>query len=54
MKIPGIRQFEALKALKPKENKQGIKTFNGIFPKGMRANKNKNEIYEIKSLGRNN
>ena len=44
----GIKQVEALKALKPEENKEDIESVDGIFPKEMRTNKIKNEIYEIK------
>ena len=43
-----IKQVEALKASKSEENKEGIKPFEGIFPKDMRTNKSKNEIDEIK------
>ena len=44
----GIKQIEALKALKPEENKEDIKSVEGIFSKGMRTNEIKNEIDEIK------
>ena len=44
----GIKQFETLKALKSEEIKQDIKPVKGIFPKDMRTNEIKNEIYEIK------
>ena len=43
----GIKQVEALKALKSEENKEDIKSVEEIFPKVMRPNKIKNEIYEI-------
>ena len=43
-----IKQVEALKNLKPKENKEDIKSIERIFPKGMRTNEIKNETYEIK------
>ena len=43
----GIKQVEALKALKPVENKELVIT-EGIFPKDMRTIEIKNEIYEIK------
>ena len=43
----GIKQVEALKALKSEENKES-KSNEGLFPKEMRANKFKNEIYDIK------
>ena len=42
-----IKQVEALKALKPVENKELVIT-EGIFPKDMRTIEIKNEIYEIK------
>ena len=45
----GIKQVEALKALKLEENKEDIKSTDGIFPKDMGTNKIKNEIYEIKN-----
>ena len=41
----GIQQIEALKALKPAENKKDIKS---IFPKEMRTNEIKAEIDEMK------
>ena len=44
----GIKQVEDSKALKPEENKEEIKSIKGIFPKDMRTNEIKNEIYEIK------
>ena len=44
----GIKQVEALKALKSEENKEDIKSTEGIFPKDIRTNEIKNEIYEIK------
>ena len=44
----GIKQAEALKALKPQKNKGDIKSIEGIFLKEMRTNKIKNEIHEIK------
>ena len=44
----GIKQVEALKSLKPEENKEYIKLIEGIFPKDMRTNAIKNEIDEIK------
>ena len=34
----GIKQVEALKVLKPDENKEEIKSIKGIFPKDMRTN----------------
>ena len=42
-----IKQGEALKALKPEENKEPEST-EGIFPKDTRTNEIKTEIYEIK------
>ena len=44
----GIKQVEALKGLKPEENKEGIKSVEGIFPKEKRTNEINNEIDEIK------
>ena len=44
----GIKQVDALKALKSEKNKQDIKSSGGIFSKDMRTNKIKNEIDEIK------
>ena len=44
----GIKQFEALKALKPEESRHYIKSIDGIFSKEMRTNEIKNEIYKIK------
>ena len=44
----GIKQVEVLKALKPEENKEDIKSTEGIFPKEMRTNEIKNKIHEIK------
>ena len=44
----GIKQVEALKALKPEEKKEDIKSVEGVFPKDMRVNEINNEIYEIK------
>ena len=43
----GIKQVEALKALKQEENNEPEST-EGIFPKGMRTNEIKDEIHEIK------
>ena len=34
----GKKQVEALEVLKPEENKEDIKSMEGLFPKGMRAN----------------
>ena len=41
-------QVELLKASKQEENKQDIKSIDGIYPKETRTNKIKNEIHEIK------
>ena len=38
----------SFKTLKSYENKQDIKSTDGIFPKEMRTNEIKNKIYEIK------
>ena len=43
----GIKQVEALKALKPEEN-QELETIEGLFPKKIRNNEIKSEIDEIK------
>ena len=48
IKDEGIKQIEALTALKSDENKEYTKSIEGIFLKDMRTNKIKNEIYEIK------
>ena len=40
-----IKQFEALKHLKPEEELESIE---GLFPKNMRTDEIKNETYEIK------
>ena len=53
IKDQGIKQVEALRALKPKINKEDIKSIEGIFPKDIRTNKIKNEIYEIKKWEEN-
>ena len=42
------KQVEALEVFKPEENKEGTKSIEGLFPKEMRNDKIKNEIYEIK------
>ena len=46
----GIKQIEALKALKPKKNEEDIKTVEGIFPNEMRI---ENEINWIKKWEEN-
>ena len=43
----GIKHVEALKALKSEKN-QEQKSIVGLFPKEMRTNEFKNEIFEIK------
>ena len=43
----GIKQVEALEALRPEEN-QELESIEGLFPKNMRNNEIKNEIDEIK------
>ena len=45
-----IKQVEALIPLKPEENKEDIKSIEGIFPKEMETNEIKNEIDKIKNL----
>ena len=49
----GIKQAEALKALKPEENNEP-KSIEGIFPKYKRTNEIKNKMHEIKKMGREN
>ena len=44
----GIRQAEALKALKSEEDKDDIKSMEGVFQKDMRSNESKIETYEVK------
>ena len=44
----GIKQVQALQALKSDKNKQDIKSIDGIFPKEIRTNQIKNQIYETK------
>ena len=48
----GITQVEALKVLKPEENKEDIKLLEGIFPNDMRSYEIKNEIHQIKKRKR--
>ena len=43
----GIKQVEALLALKQEEN-QELESIEGLFPNNMRTNEMKNEIDEIK------
>ena len=43
----GTKQAENLKALKPEENKEDIKSIEGIFPKDMRTNAIKNEMMKM-------
>ena len=47
-KDKGTKQVEALKALKLEKNKEDITSIEEIFPKVMRTNEIKNEVYEIK------
>ena len=47
----GIKQAEALKALKPEENNEP-KSIEGIFPKYKRTNEIKNKMHEIKKNGK--
>ena len=42
------KPIEALEVLKPEENKQDLKSIEGIFPKEMRTNETKNELDEFK------
>ena len=44
----GQKQVKALEVLKPEENKEEIKSVEGLFLKEMRTNEIKNEIDEIK------
>ena len=44
----GIKQVDALKALKPEENQQNLKAIERIFPKETRSNEINNEFSEIK------
>ena len=44
------KQVEALKSLEQEKDKEDIKSIQRIFPKDMKTNKIKNEIYEIKEL----
>ena len=44
-----IKQFQTLKALKPEENQEDIKSTKGIFQKDIRTNEIKNEISEIRN-----
>ena len=48
----GKKHIEALEVLKPEENKEDIKSVEGLFPKGMRTIEIKNEIEEIKKWGK--
>ena len=47
----GKKYVEVLKVLKAEENKEGIKSVEGIFPKEMRTNEIKNEIDDFKKWG---
>ena len=42
------KQVEALEVLQPETNKEEIKSVEGLFPKWMKTNEVKNEIYKIK------
>ena len=42
-----MQHVEALKTLKPKENKKR-ESIEGFFPKDIKTNKLKNEVYEVK------
>ena len=50
----GKKQVEALEVLKPEENKEDVKSAEGLFPKWIRTNEIKNEIDEFKKMGRKN
>ena len=52
IKYQGIKQIEALKALKPEEN-QELESIERFFPKKIRTNETKNEIDEIKKCEEN-
>ena len=41
----GKKKFEALKALKPEEIKEDIKSIEGLFPKEIRTGEIKSEVY---------
>ena len=45
----GQKQINTLEVLKPEENKEEIKSVEGLFPKGIGTNEIKKEIDEIKS-----
>ena len=51
--MQGIKQVEALKALKPEEN-QELESIEGLFPKKVRNYEAKNEIDEVKKWGEKN
>ena len=44
----GIKQVEALEALKLEENKEDLKSMEGIFPKEMITKETKNQVSRIK------
>ena len=48
----GIKQVEALKALKTEESKKDVKSIEEIFPKNIRTNEVKDELDEIKKWER--
>ena len=47
IEFQGIKQVEALKAVKPEEN-QKLESIKGLFPKKIRNTEIKNEIDEIR------
>ena len=49
-----INQVETLKALKSEENKEDVKSIEGIAPKDMRTTETKNKIVEIKKRKKGN
>ena len=49
IKDQGEKQVAALEGLKPEENKEDTKSIKELFPKEMRNDEIKDEIYEIKS-----
>ena len=49
----GIKQIEALKALKPDENKE-LESIEGLFQKKMKNHEIKNKKDEIKKWGKKN
>ena len=47
----GIKQVEALKALKPEENPEGLKPTEGLYSKEIRTNEVQFEKNEVKKFG---